>query len=129
MIDKTLTTGLTDLGRENTRTDYPCCSDSKASQPKEIKYTEYPHFCVRGNDDLLATPDGEFYAIVKLKKGEFSKRKDWEDPTKTIAEVEFDILAIKHLEELAQPKVAVAPKIDFSSLQSYNEDDSVEMAD
>lgn len=117
-MDKTLTTGLTSLGREVTSHEYPSKESSK------VTHTTYPQFCVRGNDDLLSAPEGEFYAVVKLKKGDFSRRKDWEDPNKTIAEVEFEILAIKQLEvETGGAKIAKVQKIDFSSLQDNSKVD------
>jgi hypothetical protein len=125
-MDKSITTGLTDLGKEKTRKDYGCCCDSSSKEePKEIKYISYPSFCVQGNEDLLKTPDGEFYAVVKLKKGEYSNHKDWEDPNKMISEVTFEIIAIKQLDVPAEKaKVAQVPKIDFSSLKAEDDTES-----
>lgn len=116
-------TGLTDLGKERKKYNYCCDSDGK-EEKKEKTYIDYPSFCVVGKEELLATPDGEFYALVKLEKKGFSKREDWDDPEKMITEVTFDVKEIKALTPPEEKATYMEkPVLDFSSLAGEEDED------
>lgn len=115
-LDATLTTGLTDLGRERKRYESCCCPDTGKSESKEKTYISYPSFTVVGKDELLDAPEEEFYAVVKLKKGNFAKRTDWDDPEKKIAEVDFEVVGIKALSSPKKVEILDKVELDFSGL-------------
>lgn len=122
-IPKELIDGLTDLGKERKKYNYCCDSDGK-EEKKEKTYIDYPSFCVVGKEELLNTPDGEFYAVVKLEKKGFSKREDWDDPEKMITEVTFDVKEIKAVTSPDEkPSFMEKPVLDFSSLEVEDDED------
>jgi hypothetical protein len=121
-ITKEMMTGLTDLGKERKKYNYVEVAGKE--ERKEKTYIDYPSFCVVGKEELLNTPDGEFYAVVRLEKKGFSKREDWDDPEKMITEVTFDVKEIKALTAPDEkPSFMEKPVLDFSSLAGEEDED------